>query len=106
MSQLVSTNAASIGGGSFQAIYPGTSSTRSVTSSSAQTAAVGAATTIVRVICTVDCFLVFGSNPTANTSSSLFLPAGTAEYFGITPGYKIAAIRSTADGTLYITEGA
>lgn len=88
----------------FQAIIPGTSLTRAVASTTAQSSAFGANTTIVRLRSTTDCFVEFGSNPTA-TSASMFLPSGVTEYFGVVGGSKLAVIRSSADGTLYITEG-
>lgn len=91
--------------GGFQAITPGTTQTRTSTSSSAQSSAIGAGTTIVRLVCTEDCHVAFGSNPTA-TTSSMYLPANTPEYFGVTGGHKVAVIRTSADGVLHITEGA
>jgi hypothetical protein len=33
-----------------------------------------------------------------------YLPADLPEYFTVTPGQKIAAIRAAADGSLFITE--
>jgi hypothetical protein len=90
--------------GNFQAIVAGTSSTVAFTASSVQSSAFGAETTIIRVISTEDCFLKFGANPTAATTD-MFLPSGAIGYFGVTAGEKVAAIRSSASGTLYITEG-
>ena len=59
----------------------------------------------MRLFCTQDAYVAFGANPTANTTSSMFLPGGIIEYYGVTPSTKIAVIQSTAAGTLYITEG-
>lgn len=59
--------------------------------------------TIVRVIATQNCWLAFGTNPTANTTTSVYLPSGAVEYFAITTGWKIAAIQDSAAGTLNIT---
>ena len=90
----------------FQCIYPGTSQKRTVSSSSAQSSAVGDNTSIVRLHATTDCFVAFGTNPTAVADTGgVFMKADTSEYFMITPGDKIAVIRSSADGNLYITEG-
>ena len=105
MSRLVSDNAAPYGGGAFQAIVPGTSQTVAYTGTAAQSSAFQLTTTLIRVIASTDCYLRFGSNPTATTSDMLLL-ANIPEYFGVTPGEKVSAIRSTASGTLYITEGA
>ncbi len=89
----------------FQAIVPGDSHTRSVGASSAQSAQVGTKTSIVRLFCTVDCFIKIGANPTA-AATDMFLPGGIIEYYGCNPGDKVAAIQSSTGGTLYITEGA
>lgn len=92
----------------FDAIFHGTSQTRSVGAASAQSAAVGANTTLVRLFATVDTWVHFGANPTAvTTGTSIYLPAGVVEYFGCAGSDKIAALAATAaTGNLYITEGA
>ncbi len=91
---------------SFEAIVPGASQALAFTNVSAQSVAVGANTTLVRLFATEDCFIAIGSNPTAAANSSMFIPSGISEYIGIAKGDKIAAIYSTTNGTLYITEGA
>lgn len=88
----------------FQAIVPGIKQSVPVTASSEASAAFDANTTIIRIFSTVDCFIEFGDNPTA-TSSSHFCPGGVIQYFGVHNYSKIAAIRSTTSGTLYIMEG-
>ena len=89
---------------SFQSIIPGFSYTISFSAASATSPAVESDTDVVRVFSTEDCFLKFGSSPTA-TTSDMFLPAGIVEYFGMNPGDKIAVIRSVNNGLLYVTEG-
>jgi len=74
-----------------------------VTASVAVTNAVGAQTRVVRLKATTDLHIAFAVSPTATTSDPL-LNAGETEYIDITPGQKIAAIRNSADGTLFITE--
>ena len=86
-------------------ITPGVSQTVSTSGTSAQSAAFGAGTSIIRVIASEACFLVFGANPTA-TSAGMFLAAGAVEYFAVTPGQKVAAIQASTGGSLYITEAA
>ena len=68
--------------------------TQQVTASgtSAQSSAFNASTNYVRLIADVAVYIAFGSDPTAVDASDLYLPAGTAEYFGITPGHKVAVI--------------
>jgi hypothetical protein len=90
----------------FQAMYPGTSQKVAYTNTSAQSTALGVGTTLIRVVSTTDCFIKIASNPTAVADTSLFLKAGIPEYFGVTGGYKVAAIRLTDNGSLYVTEGA
>ena len=71
--------------------------------SAAVTNAFGTSTTIIRLVSTTDCFIKFGATPTA-VATDMLLPANVVEYFGATPGVKIAALQSTAAGTLYVTE--
>ena len=85
------------------ALTPGDSQRVAVGVSSAQSAALGSETIIVRAIADVDCYLAFGANPTA-TTSDLFLAAGAAEYFGVTPGTKIAVLYTGSTGYLNIVE--
>src|SRR5947209_6579101 len=67
------------------------------------TNAVGTETYIVRVVCTSDAFIKIDNSPTA-TTSDVFCPASTPEYFSITPGQKVSAVQWSASGTLYVTE--
>lgn len=91
----------------FQAIYPNASQRLTVAATSVQSNAVDRQTSIVELFATTDCWVVFGSAPVAaaNDGASFFLPAGLFKYYGIEPGYKIAAIRSSSDGLLYVIEG-
>lgn len=56
-----------------------------------QSAAANHSTRFVRVIADADCHIAAGANPTA-TTSTMKLIAGAPEYFGVTPGHKIAAV--------------
>lgn len=87
-------------------LNPTTSQYVSYTGSSTQSAALNAATTDVELISTTDCYIAIGANPTAavTTAGSHFLPAFTPRGFAAFSGQKIAAIQSTAAGTLAITE--
>jgi len=67
----------------------------------------GAKTTIVRIVPTTACHVKIGANPTAAADgTSMYLPAGVVEYFGVKPGQKIAIIQDSAVGNAFITEGA
>lgn len=100
----MTVQARDLNGWRVPAFRPGSTQSAAFTSSSAAISnAVGANTRVVRLVATTDCFVAFGSAPTA-TTSGLFLPAGVPEYFRVDSGDKVAAIRSTSDGTLYVTE--
>lgn len=60
----------------------------------------------VRLVATSDCWIAFGANPTAVASgtASVLLPAGVPEYFWVYPGERVAAIQSSAGGSLNIAE--
>ncbi len=70
---------------------------------SVQSTALGANTRIARVVATVACWIEFGANPTA-TTSSVYLPANLVEYFVVSPSSKIAVIQAATGGTLNIAE--
>ena len=65
---------------------------------------VGVGTHHVRVVSSVRCHVAFGASPTATTSDA-YVPAGVAEYFVVTPGQKLSAIRAgSTSGNFYVTE--
>lgn len=74
----------------------------SISNSAALTTAV-TEDTILRVISEADCFIAVGSSPTANTTTSLFLPAKTPEYIKLVTGDRISAILSSGSSFLYAT---
>jgi len=67
---------------------------QTVTGTSAASAFLNEKTSLVRLVADTNCFVIFGTNPTAITSSSTPLFVGTPEYFSVPPGgtLKIAAI--------------
>lgn len=62
-----------------------------VTASSQQSAAFQANTGLIRIKTDMACRIAVGTNPTAD-GTSLLLAAGDTEYFGVTPGHKLAVI--------------
>ena len=88
----------------WEALFPGTTQKVPFTATSSQSAAVGSATTLVRVVGTAACHLEIGANPTATNSTSYYLPANVPQVLGIAGGQKIAVIRNSGDGDLFITE--
>lgn len=94
----------------FQAIYPGVSQQVSVGTASVQSSAFAAATTIVELFATTDCWIRINDSPTAVNAAgtSFFLGQGMFKYYGIQhPGIdKLAVISNgTSTGSLHIIEG-
>jgi hypothetical protein len=87
----------------IQALRPGAAQTVAVGGASHASAPFGASTTVVRVVATAHCFLVFGAAPVA-TMAGHYLPAGAPEYFRVVPGEAVAVLRAAADGTLHVSE--
>jgi hypothetical protein len=97
-----------LGGGQqnyLQAFFLGVSQKKAFTGTSAQSAAVAAATEAVYVTADQDCFLATGANPTAlNDGTSFFLRQYIPTPICLTGGDKIAVISNGTNGNLYITE--
>lgn len=67
------------------------------TTSSVQSSAFNSETKLVRIVADADSRVLFGTNPTAiasGGSASIFLPAGSVEYFGVLPNMMLAAIEA------------
>lgn len=75
------------------------------TGTSAQSTALSADASVIRIVSTTDCHVLIGDNPTATTTST-FLPAGLVEYVGCKGGNKVAAIQKSGGtaGSLFITD--
>jgi hypothetical protein len=58
---------------------------------------------VVRVQGTVNMHIKIAKDPTALTTDAKLAP-GVPEYFVVTPGQKVAAIRTSTSGSLYVTE--
>lgn len=58
---------------------------------------------MVRLMSTTACFVLAAPDPTVTAADGVYLVASRPLYLPIKSGDKIAAIRGTADGTLYIT---
>jgi hypothetical protein len=82
----------------------GTHQTAAYTSAAnAITNAIATGTQVVRVVPTTACHVKIGNTPTATTSDP-YVKGGEAEYFVVTPGMKVSAIRVATNGTLHVTE--
>ena len=86
-----------------QTVYnPGTVSTVAIGAASTQLAAAFACTAVL-IRATVACYIAFGSNPTA-TSSSQYIPANVPIAFGVDPSTILAVLQVSSGGTLYVTQ--
>lgn len=86
--------------------YPVNGGTQSVSftaASAATTNAIGNQTRRVSLFADQDCHVRFDGTPVAVTTD-FFLPASVQIMLAIRPGQKVAAIRNSADGTLYVSE--
>lgn len=92
------------GQNSFQVIVQGTNRSMAYTTASASTGTFSTGVNIVRVCCSTDAYIQFGTAPSAVTGS-IFLPASLPEYFGVLENYKMAVFQVASAGTCYVTEG-
>lgn len=72
----------------------------------ASTRAFSSVCTVVRIVATTNCSIVFAGTPVATVAAGILLTAGVPEYFKVTPGQKVAAIKFTGGtaGVLNIVE--
>lgn len=81
-----------------------------VSTSNAKSGALGAANTAnpaltvcVRIACDAAGWLAFGADPTASAAAgSIYIGAGTPEYFDVPAGQKAGFITSTGTGNLSV----
>jgi len=95
------------GGNIVDAYTPSTSQVFTVGNTSAQSAAFGANTTLVRVSCSSGhCHIAFGSNPTASITTSMMLANNESSIFKVTAGHKMAYIKDAGvvASTVCVTE--
>ena len=76
-----------------------------VGAASVQSAAFAARTSAVMLFADEDCFVTFGDDPTAlDDGSHMFLPANETRLVKVRGGEKLAAVRRSVDGPLFLTE--
>ena len=91
-------------GATAQALKAGTHHSVAYTATAGTiSSAVNSRTSIVRIMCTSDCYIAFGSSPTA-TTGDMILPANQPEYFTMVGAEKVSAIQVAEGGTLHVTE--
>lgn len=57
----------------------------------------------VRLASTTNCYVAFGTGPTATTSDMLVATSNKGEVFKINPNWKVAGIQVSAGGVLSVT---
>lgn len=73
------------------------------TGTAGQSVAIPSFITEVRIVCTSNAWIAFGANPTATAADgSIYMHAGQAEYFRVTPGQKISAVQDTGGGNMSV----
>lgn len=102
--QLASGKPLSSVGEAHQTINMGTSQVLAFTATSAQSAALGPRTTVVRLVSTQNVHVTVAATALAD-GTCMYLPLGVVQVIGVPPGSKIAAIRDSVSGNLFITEG-
>ncbi len=98
--------AASIRANPIQAILPLVAIKVAVSATHAESAAMAANITCIRVVSDTDCHLRITQAGTAATTSDMFLPKNQRELITCVPGDVVSVIRDTADGSLYISPAA
>lgn len=83
----------------------GTTQTISYDSSVSASNAFGSQTYQIRVVSNSACHIKIGDGSQTATTSDPFLPAEFPEYFTVTPGQKIAAIKAATAGLVTATAG-
>jgi hypothetical protein len=66
--------------------------------------AIGAGTNVVRVNVSTAAYVKIGNSPTAASTNGIYMASGDPEYFVISPGQKVSAVRVATSGTLTVTE--
>lgn len=107
MAQAASTKPPSNMGDGFDKIFPGASQKVAFDGSVASANAFGARTSMIQISSTQDCHIKMAVAPVALADGScMFLPKGFVMLVGVRPGDKIAAIKDSVAGSLFVTEGA
>jgi hypothetical protein len=91
----------------IQALAPGTVQVVAYTGTAARTTnALATDCVVVRLVSSTDCYIKIGTGSPTATTSDVFLPASTPEYFKVSgeSTLKISAIQSSASGNLNVCE--
>lgn len=75
-----------------------------VSAAHAESAAMVAGCTSIRVVADTNCHIRISAAGTAATANDMYLPKDRVEHFLVTPADIISVIRDTADGHLFINQ--
>ncbi len=92
------------GQGTFQVIVQGVNRSMTYSTTSSVTGTFSTGVNLVRVCCSTDAYVQFGTAPSAITGS-LHIVAGLPEYFGVLDNYKMSVMQVASAGTCEVTEG-
>jgi hypothetical protein len=95
------------GGNIVDAYTPSTAQVFAAGNTTAQSAAFGLNTTLVRVSCSLGhCHVAFGANPTASITTSMMMENNNSTVFRVNGGDKMAYIKDAAvtASTICVTE--
>lgn len=84
--------------------YLGTHQVKAYTTSAEIDNAIGTGVNKVRVVVTTAAYIKIGKTPVTATTSDVYMPADSPEYFTIRPGEKVAAVQVSSGGNLHVTE--
>jgi hypothetical protein len=84
--------------------YLGTHQVKAYTTSAEIDNAIGTGVNKVRVVVTTAAYIKVGKTPVTATTSDVYMPADSPEYFTIRPGEKVAAVQVSSGGNLHVTE--
>lgn len=92
------------GQSTFQVIVQGSNREVAYSTTSGITGTFSTGVNVVRVVCSTDAYVQFGTSPSAPTGS-MRLVALLPEYFGVAENYKISVMQVASAGTCQVTEG-
>jgi hypothetical protein len=82
----------------------GTHQVKAYTTSAEIDTAISSGINKVRVVVTSAAYIKVGKTPVTATTSDVYMPADSPEYFTINPGEKVAAVQVSSGGNLHVTE--
>lgn len=92
------------GQSTFQVIVQGADKEFAYSATSGVTGTFSTGVNVVRIVCSSEAYVKFGTSPSAPTGS-MRIQAAIPEYFGVLENYKVAVFMVASAGTCQVTEG-